>query len=279
MTMQMNIRTVDGIPMRWHEQGEGIPLILIHGIPTGPELWRHVLPRIKGARCLVWEMPGYGGSIRAGQDRDISVAKQADYLIAWMTALKIERAVFGGHDLGGGVAQIAAVRHPYRCGGLFLTNAIAYDSWPIPSVKALRATRGAVRHLPNAALKMIMATLFRRGHDDAEQAREALEMHFPYYRDNGGGAALARQVAALDVRDTTAVAPELSGLNIPARIAWGTADQFQKMRFGERLAHDLSAPLRRIEGGKHFTPEDHPDVIAEEINLLIASFGADDRQV
>ncbi|WP_373488398.1 alpha/beta fold hydrolase [Blastomonas sp.] len=279
MTMQMNIRTVDGISMRWHEQGEGIPLILIHGIPTGPELWRHVLPRIKGARCLVWEMPGYAGSIRAGQDRDISVAKQADYLIAWMTALKIERAVFGGHDLGGGVAQIAAVRHPYRCGGLFLTNAIAYDSWPIPSVKALRATRGAVRHLPNAALKMIMATLFRRGHDDAEQAREALEMHFPYYRDNGGGAALARQVAALDVRDTTAVAPELSGLNIPARIAWGTADQFQKMRFGERLAHDLSAPLRRIEGGKHFTPEDHPDVIAEEINLLIASFGADDRQV
>lgn len=276
--MQMNTKTIGGIPMRWHEQGEGMPLVLIHGIPTGPALWRHVLPKISGVRCLAWEMPGYAGSIPAGQDRDISVAKQAEYLVAWMTALNIERAVFAGHDLGGGVAQIAAVRHRYRCGGLFLTNSIAYDSWPIPSVKAMRATRGAVRHLPNAALKMIMTTLFRRGHDDAAQAREALEVHFPHYRDHGGGAALARQVAALDVRDTEAVAADLSRLNIPARVVWGAADRFQKMKYGERLARDLSAPLRRIEGGKHFTPEDHPGVIAEELNLLVESVRTESRQ-
>jgi len=35
------------------------------------------------------------------------------------------------------------------------------------------------------------------------------------------------------------------------------------------LAKDLNAPLHRIDGGKHFTPEDHPDVIAAEINALI----------
>jgi pimeloyl-ACP methyl ester carboxylesterase len=268
--MEMNSQTIAGIAMRWHERGEGVPLVLIHGIPTGPSLWRHVLPKIEGgARCLAWEMVGYAGSIAAGKDRDISVAQQAEYLVSWMSALGLERAVLAGHDLGGGVAQIAAVRHSDRCAGLFLTNAIAYDSWPIPSVKAMRATRGVVRHLPDAALKMVMATLFRRGHDDAAQAREALEMHFPPYRENDGAAALARQAAALDVRDTEAVAPDLPRLKVPARLAWGAADQFQKLRYGERLARDLSAPLRRIDGGKHFTPEDHPDVIAEEINLLL----------
>lgn len=273
--MKMHSQTINGIPMRWHEHGEaqGVPVVLIHGIPTGPGLWRHVLPKIEGARCLAWEMVGYSGSIAAGKDRDISVAQQAEYLVAWMDALRLERVILAGHDLGGGVAQIAAVRHRDRCAGLFLTNAIAYDSWPIPSVKAMRATRGAVRHLPNAALKLVMTTLFRRGHDDAARAREALEVHFPFYRDNGGAAALARQVAALDVRDTEAVAPDLSRLKVPARLAWGTADQFQKLRYGERLAKDLNAPLRRIEGGKHFTPEDHPDVIAEEINLLMSDVG------
>ncbi|ESR24628.1 alpha/beta fold hydrolase [Lutibaculum baratangense] len=268
--MEMNSRTIDGIPMRWHERGEGIPLVLIHGIPTGPRLWRHVLPRLEGARCLAWEMVGYAGSIPAGRGRDISVAKQAEYLVAWMNALGLERAILAGHDLGGGVAQIAAVRHRDRCAGLFLTNAIAYDSWPIPSVKILRATRSAIRHLPDAALKMVMTTLFRRGHDEPAQAREALEAHFPAYLDSDGAAALARQVAALDVRDTEAVAPELSRLNVPARLCWGAADQFQKVRYGERLAHDLSAPLRRIDGAKHFTPEDHPVVVAEEINALVA---------
>ena len=112
--MDMASKTVGGMPMRWHEHGSGMPLILIHGIPTGPALWRHVLPRIEAARGLAWEMVGYAGSIPAGRDRDISVAHQADYLVQWMDSLEIEKAIFAGHDLGGGVAQIAAVRHPER---------------------------------------------------------------------------------------------------------------------------------------------------------------------
>jgi len=272
--MEMQSRTVGDIPMRWHERGTGVPLVLIHGIPTGPDLWRDVLPRIDGARCLAWEMVGYAGSMHAGKGRDISVASQADYLVEWMDTLGIGRAIFAGHDLGGGVAQIAAVRHPERCAGLFLTNAICYDSWPIPSVKALRAARGVVRHLPDAFLKAVMTTMFQHGHDNAAKARVALEVHFPPYRENGGMAALARQVAALDVRDTEAVAPGLPHLGVPARICWGAADQFQKIQYGERLARDLSAPLRRIEGGKHFTPEDHPAILAEEINALVTTVSA-----
>ncbi len=34
----------------------------------------------------------------------------------------------------------------------------------------------------------------------------------------------------------------------PDGAAWGAADQFQKIEYGERFARDLSAPLRRIEG-------------------------------
>jgi pimeloyl-ACP methyl ester carboxylesterase len=49
---------VDGITMRWEEQGEGMPVILVHGIPTCPALWRHVMPLIAGVRCLAWEMVG-----------------------------------------------------------------------------------------------------------------------------------------------------------------------------------------------------------------------------
>jgi hypothetical protein len=31
----------------------------------------------------------------------------------------------------------------------------------------------------------------------------------------------------------------------------------------------LKAPLRRAKGGRHFVPEDHPDIVAGELNLLI----------
>lgn len=268
--MASNRVVVDGINMRWEEGGEGVPVVLIHGIPTSPALWRHVVPRINGARCLAWEMVGYGASIPEGLDRDISIARQADYLVSWLKHLGIEQAILAGHDLGGGVAQIAAVRHPGLFRGLFLTNAIGYDSWPIPSVKAMRMAGPVVRHLPDPAFRQVFRTFIHRGHDDSAAADEAVEVHWSHYDHHDGAAAFVRQVDSLNVQDTLAVANDLPKLGLPARIAWGAADQFQKIEYGERFAHDLSASLHRIEGGKHFTPEDHPEVIAQEINQLLA---------
>ncbi len=267
--MQGQQVTVRGVPMRWTEAGEGFPVVLVHGLPTSPALWRHVLPQVRGGRLLAFEMVGYGESIPAGRDRDISVARQADYLLAWLEQLGIERAVLVGHDLGGGVAQIAAVRAPARCAGLVLANSISYDSWPIPSVRALRA----VGPLPMSAFKALMGALMARGHDDPAIARESLAIHVQPYERHGGAAALAWQVRWLRTADTLAVADRLRDLDVPARVVWGAADPFQKVRYGygERLAWDLRTELWRIEGGRHFTPEDHPERLAAALNEVLAA--------
>lgn len=267
--MNNKTATIEGIPMRWLEQGEGMPVVLIHGIPTSPALWRKVMPLMRDTRCLAFEMVGYGDSIPAGVDRDISVSRQADYVAAWMRHLGIEGAILAGHDLGGGVAQIVAVRYPELCAGLFLTNSIGYDSWPIPSVQALQASAPLVSHLPDTAGKQILRLLMYRGHEDSALVRESLELHWLPYGKHGGAASLIRQVQALDVNDTLSVADSLPGLGIPACIVWGAADPFQKIEYGERLARDLGAPLYRIEGGLHFTPEDHPEEIAEHLLALV----------
>lgn len=124
------------------------------------------------------------------------------------------------------MVQIAAVRRPELCAGLLLTHSIGYDLLP--------------------------------RHDTVETACESFRVHYrPYARDGGGGA-LARQVAALDVADTLAVQDALPGLHVAARVAWGTADQFQQLSYGERFARELGTTVRRIEGGRHFTPEDPP---------------------
>lgn len=265
---------VGGIRMSWTEQGEGIPVILLHGIPTSPDLWRHVIPQLPDVRVLAWEMVGYGQSIPEGKGRDISVAQQAEYLAQWMQELGIEKAIIAGHDLGGGVAHILAVRHPQLCSGLFLTNAIGYDSWPIPSVIAMREMGDIVSKLPDPAFKALLLSLFLRGHDDLRKAKDAFHLHIGKYVQDEGAAAMVRQVEALDVNDTLAIAGQLSSVEIPARLAWGDADQFQKIDYAERFSRDLDAPLRRIRGGKHFTPEDHPEVIAEEIMALVRSVEA-----
>ena len=262
---------VNGIHMRWEQQGEGRPAVFIHGIPTSPRLWRHVIPQVHNARSMAWEMVGYGASIEEGEGRDISVANQLEYLAAWMRTVGLdEGAVIVGHDLGGGVAQILAVRNPELVRGLVLTNAICYDSWPIPSVKAMRTMGPAVERLPDALLRYNMYVgLFLRGHDDLARAEESFGEHWPYYQRAGAGAALMRQVRSLNVQDTLAVADRIPSLNVPARLVWGAADRFQKIGYGYRLAYELGAQMDRIEEGKHFVPEDHPEPVAAAVNELV----------
>lgn len=255
--------------MRWEEHGVGKPVVFLHGIPTGPRLWRHVTPDLGKHRCLAWEMVGYGRSISEGAGRDLSLARQAEYLIRWMDSLDLDDAVLVGHDLGGGVAQIAAVRYPDRVRGLVLVNAVCYDSWPIPSVKMLRALGPLLARCPDAFVYVIVMVLFFRGHDDVGRMKESLGVHWRPYADERATEALARQIQWLDVRDTLAVADDLSRLQIPASLVWGAADRFQKLHYGQRLADDLGAPLDRVRGGKHFVPEDHPHRVAAAVTDVV----------
>ncbi len=268
---ELRSTVVGDITMRWSDEGEGPAVVFVHGIPTGPDLWRHVLPRVDGARKLAWEMVGYAGSIPQGEGRDISVARQADHLLSWLDAIGVERAVLVGHDLGGGVAQIAAVRSPSRCTGLVLVNSIAYDSWPIPSVKAMRAMGGLVTRLPATAFKPVFAGFLRLGHDRADVGAESVARHWTHYLDHGAADAFVRQVRSLHTADTLAVAGALPTLGVPARVVWGAADRFQKLRYGERLAADLAAPLVRLDTARHFVPEDHPEPVATAVEEVLSA--------
>ena len=186
-----------------------------------------------------------------------------------MRSLEIEDAVLVGHDLGGGVAQILAVEHPELVSGLVLTNAICYDSWPIPQVKLLRAMGPVVERLPDEVFRFVYQSFMLQGHGNRQQAQEAVSEHFAYYERADGAAGFMRQVRSLDVRDTLAVADRLPELDVPVGLVWGAADQFQKIGYGYRLAYETGGKLERVEGGKHFTPEDHPDRVAGAVNGLL----------
>jgi len=258
--------------MRWSEEGGGFPFVLLHGIPTSPALWRHVLPQVRGGRLLAFELVGYGESIPAGRDRDISVARQADSLLAWLDHLAIEQAVLVGHDLGGGW------RRSPRC-----TSHGGAQVWCWPTRSATtpgrssasgrcgrpgRSSAGCRRRCQGAG-----GSLLARGHDPAIDRESPAVSNQPYER-HGGAAALAWQVRWLRTADTLQVADRLGDLQVPARVVWGVADPFQKLPYGQRFAWDLHTELWRIEGGRHFVPEDHPERLATAVNEVLGAIGA-----
>ena len=271
-----HVEEVRGVAMRWIERpGSGPAVVLLHGIPTSPELWREVMTRVGDARLLAWELVGYGRSWRAGADRDISVAAQVDHLVAWLDHLGIRSAVLVGHDLGAGVAQIAAVRHTDRVAGIALTDGIAYDNWPVAPFIAVRAIGNLFARLPRPAFALFYWGVINAGHDDLARGRRSAGVHWRAgYDHDDGPAVFLRQVRSLRAQDTLAIADELPrAAGRPVELSWAEKDRFLRLESGRRLARDLGARLDVIPGAGHFTPEDHPDRVGAAIERVLERLG------
>lgn len=270
---------VNGIVMRWEEHGTADadpgqpPVVMVHGIPTNPRIWRYVVPQMEGTRtrCLAWEQVGFGWSIDEGLGRDISIPRQAEYLAAWLRDQGIEKAVFVGHDVGGGVVQALLARYPEFFAGVVLCDSVAFDNWPVPAMKLVQRMNRVVEHLPPAVVMQLFHTGIRNlGHDDVARGTESAVLLWEPYNRPTGPAGFANQVRHLSPDDTLEAAAQLGTRpDLPVRIVWGEKDPLG-LESAERLAMLLGAPgVETIPGGKHFNPEDHPDIVAEAIRQVV----------
>lgn len=246
----------------------GEPVVLLHGIPTGAELWREVLLGLAdaGYRTYAPDLPGYGLT-RIPADADHSVAGAAELVAAWLRDRAVGPAWLIGHDLGAS-AQILAVHHPDLVARMSLTNAVVDDTWPVGPVKLLRAVARAglypalvrLRLFPNPYLQRELRRAFadpdRLTSDHLERVIFDGKIHDPE-----GRRAFQRHVAAITNDDTVAVADGLGDLDIPCQLVWGMADPFQPWHLaGVRLAELLPDPaVTQLPDCGHFTPLECPE--------------------
>ena len=105
------------------------PLILIAGLGASSRYWTRLGRRLADDfHVLAPDLPGFGDTPRpacASPGYGPSVREQADHLIAWMDAEKIDRAVLCGHSVGCQVAVDVAVRFPRRVERLILLSPAA----------------------------------------------------------------------------------------------------------------------------------------------------------
>lgn len=122
--------TIAGLKMSYVVQGEGTPLLLLHGIPVWGYLWKDCIdPLTEQFRVVVPDLVGYGYSDqRDCFDRSVTV--QSRMLSELLAMLGIGDLFVVGHDIGGAVAQRFVVDHADRVSRWVLIDSVLYDSWP-----------------------------------------------------------------------------------------------------------------------------------------------------
>jgi len=113
-----------GQHMAYVDEGEGDPIVFVHGNPTSSYLWRNILPYlIPHGRCIALDLVGYGHSDKlpnSGPER-YGVEEQRKYFAGFMDALQLkENVTFVIHDWGSSLGFDWANHHRDRM------KAIAY---------------------------------------------------------------------------------------------------------------------------------------------------------
>jgi pimeloyl-ACP methyl ester carboxylesterase len=120
---------VNGIKLYHEVQGQGEPLVLIHGgLTTIGEMRGWVRPLARTRRVVAVEMQGHGRT--ADTDRPLSFATLADDLAALLDHLGIPKADVVGHSFGADCAIRAAIQHPGKVRRLVvISSAYARSGW------------------------------------------------------------------------------------------------------------------------------------------------------
>ena len=120
-----------------HETGDGPAVIFCHGFPELAYSWRHQLPAIAGAgfRAIAPDQRGYADSSAPAAVDAYGLTELTGDLVGLLDALKIDRAIFVGHDWGGFVAWAMPVLYPERTAGVI---GVCTPYMPFPQTSFMR---------------------------------------------------------------------------------------------------------------------------------------------
>jgi haloalkane dehalogenase len=108
---------INGSKLHYVQQGEGDPVIFLHGIPTWSYIWRNILPPLaKYCHCIAPDLIGMGKSDKP--DIDYTIFEHIEFIEALIDKLQLKNITFVMHGWGSLIGFHYASRHPENVKGL-----------------------------------------------------------------------------------------------------------------------------------------------------------------
>jgi len=114
---------VKGSKMHYIEEGEGDPILFLHGNPTSSYLWRNVIPHLSSkGRCIAPDLIGMGKSDKP--DIDYTFDDHFEYLLSFIEKLELKNITLVIHDWGSGLGFHYANTHRDNIKGIAFMEAV-----------------------------------------------------------------------------------------------------------------------------------------------------------
>jgi haloalkane dehalogenase len=265
-----------GIQSFVREEGEGEPVVLMHGIPVSSFLYRKVLPLLaeRGLRAVAFDLPGLGLAEKPS-GFDYSWSGLGRWTGEAVDGLGIERCHLVLHDIGGPIALEWALRNRERVSSLTVLDTLI-DVAHFRRVWTMDLARPPVfGPLWVATIRPPVARwlFYLQGIGDrsATPAHE-VDAHIALLHRDGGGRSFRNIVRGFEMTDEKErfYTDGLRDASWPAAILWADRDP----ALGEerrRVFEDVLGIEATVVPAKHFLQEDQAPAVAETIAAVAAT--------
>ncbi|MCE6990186.1 haloalkane dehalogenase [Dyadobacter sp. CY323] len=130
--LQKKFEIINGLKMAYVDEGEGDPIIFLHGNPTSSYIWRNIIPHLQDlGRCIAPDLMGMGDSDQLADKEDYTFNNNEKYLDELFSALGLDKNItFVVHDWGSVLAFNWVRNHPGAVKGIVYMEAITRPrSW------------------------------------------------------------------------------------------------------------------------------------------------------
>jgi haloalkane dehalogenase len=261
----------DGLRMHYVDEGDGDPVLLLHGEPTWSFLYRKVIPHLAGgARCVAPDYFGFGRSDKPTDPAWYSYDRHVASVARLVEALDLRAVTLVVQDWGGPIGFALAVDDPSRIARLVVLNTgigarAPNEEWLRFQAFMRRVGTDIVAgQLVRLSLVQDTTDEVIAGYDapfPVPESRTAI-VQFPELVATGSEHPSAPRM--LDVRE------RLRSLDRPALVLFSDSDPIFSRRAAEAMAAllpnaELDPPLA---GAGHFLQEDR----GEEVGARIAAW-------
>jgi 3-oxoadipate enol-lactonase len=246
------------VELNYSEQGQGTPVILLHGFPFDHTIWQPVLPLLAGhARLIMPDLRGFGQS--PVTDGVYTMRLLAEDVVTLMDKLGLEKAILVGHSMGGYVSLAFAQAYPNRLLGLGLVATQAAADLPEKRQNRLKSARSVKRR----GVKVVAQTMAPKLSPKSELVQPLFDLMMRASRPAVIG-------ALQGMAERSDLTGELSKINVPAVVVAGGLDQFLTQENMRTMAQLLPRCwLVELPEGGHMPMLESPERMAESIHHLV----------
>lgn len=257
------LQTEDGL-LRYSMDGEGTPLLLVHGVGADREAWDQVIAHLKGRYCIIRpDLRGHGQSVKSPGPYSLELF--ANDCLALLDHVGAKKAHLVGFSLGGLIAQKLALQAPERFFSMTAISSIAGRT-PEEQERVLERAKtlleeGALTHLSNAVERWFTDE-FRAARPEILEWRRKKSLQ----NDPDSYAAAYHVLASSDLAD------QLHEIELPVLAMTGECDIGSPPHMSRTIAH-------RVQDGrvvifpklKHSVLLEAPDRIAQELEAFLTN--------